>query len=77
MSSAADPTPGTSDEQIDTEFKDCHDEDKKIYELQLTQLQEQLVAAMIENQTLGMSCDIFPIYFSRLYFPILIRIILL
>ena len=29
------------------------EEDKKVYELQLTQLQEQLVAAMIENQSLG------------------------
>ena len=28
-------------------------EEKKVYELQLSQLQEQLVAAMIENQGLG------------------------
>ena len=28
-------------------------EEKKVYELQLSQLQEQLVAAMIENQALG------------------------
>ena len=28
-------------------------EQKKVYELQLSQLQEQLVAAMIENQALG------------------------
>ena len=28
-------------------------DEKRVYELQLSQLQEQLVAAMIENQALG------------------------
>ena len=32
-------------------FKDM--DEKQVYEAQLTQLQEQLVASMIENQTIG------------------------
>ena len=44
---------GISTEQLDQELHSAQEEDKKIYELQLTQLQEQLVAAMIENQNLG------------------------
>ena len=34
------------------------DQEKDIYESQLTQLQEQLVSAMIENQTLGLLIDV-------------------
>ena len=43
--------------------------EKEVFELQLNQLQEQLVAAMVQNQQLGL----FSLYFSH-FFLIMVTI---